>query len=242
MTTPHASTITTARTGFSAPPSLAAPLEDPPPAGSGAPVIPPPRRRRKPAWIALGIALVVLGALGAVYAINQVSARVSVVGVATAVPFGQVVRQTDLVPVQLPADPALRPVPWSQVGALVGKRAATDLRVGSLLTTDSVAEQDVPPKGKNLLGVPAKANQLPATPLKSRDQVLLVAYSGGAGTGGPTAGGEANKTFPAEVFTVRGADANGVSVVDVLVADGQGAEVAQKSAAGQIAIVLLPRQ
>jgi hypothetical protein len=217
--------------------------------GAGTPAMPAPRRRRKPALFALAVALIVLGALGAVWAVNQASARVSVVGMRDTVAFGQTVQQRDLVEVQLPDDPALHPVPWSQAASLVGKRAATDLQAGSLITANAVTDQSVPPQGKDMVGVPAKSNQMPGTPLHPRDRVLLVPYSGGSGAGEQSGGaaadsgsGAGSSALSAEVYAVRAADANGVSVVDVLVQDGQGAGLAQRAAAGQIAIVLLPKQ
>lgn len=226
-------------------PQPAGPQPGGPLGGAGTPAMPAPRRRRRPAWIALAVALIVLGAVGAVWAVNQASARVSVVGMRNTVAFGQTLQQRDLVEVQLPAEPALHPVPWSQASSLVGRRAATDLQAGSLITADAVTAQDVPPQGKDLVGVPAKATQMPGTPLHPRDLVLLVPYSGSGGQAGGTSGdagsGAGSSALSAEVYSVRPPDANGVSVVDVLVQDGQGAGLVQRAAAGQIAIVLLPR-
>jgi hypothetical protein len=205
--------------------------------------MPAPKRHRQRGLIYLGTALVALAALAAVFVVQQVSGRVGVVGVRVNVAFGQVVQQSDLVEVQLPAEAGLKPVLWRDVQALVGKRASTDLRAGALVTADSVSDQDIPPAGKVLLGIPVKATQMPGTPLKVRDQVLLVPFASGA-AGQPASGDGAAGVgaVPAEVFATRAADASGVSVVDVLVPEGRGVDVAQRAAAGQIALVLTPRR
>jgi hypothetical protein len=225
-----------------------APTRDAPPmklgdADGGVPRIPPPKRHRQRGLIFLGVALVVFAALAAVFVVNQVSDRIGVVGVRVSVAYGQVVQQSDLVEVQLPADAGLKPVLWHDVQSLLGKRAATDLRVGALVTADSVSDQDIPPAGKVLLGIPVKATQMPGTPLKVRDQVLLVPFAGGP-TGQQTPGdaSTAGSAVAAEVFATRATDVNGVSVVDVLVPEGRGVDVAQRAAAGQIALVLTPRR
>lgn len=229
--------------GFRQPPPTASQASGPPPTAA-VPTMPPARRRRQPAWIALGVVLVILGALGAVYLINSLTDRVDYVGVGRPVAIGQLVQQADLVEVQLPEDQHLKPVLWSNVDSVVGKRATTDLRAGSLLTADSVADAQVPPQGQALVGVPVKNNQAPGTPLKPRDEVLLVPYAGTSTSDGQTAtGGTADTaTVSAQVYTVGEADANGVTVVDVLVPEAQGAALAQKAAAGQVAIVLISQR
>lgn len=214
----------------------------PPPAGGGheqfpaPPEIPAPRRRRRPAWIALAVALVVLGALGAVWGFQVASERISVVGVAAPVEFGQLVQRGDLVEAQIVADPRLSPVPWSQVESLVGQRAATDLRPGGLVTTGSVTGQPVPGPGEDLVGVPVASTQVPASPLRPRDRVLLVPFAGDGAAGAEVADGS---TVPATVHTVGPPNATGVRTVDVLVAAGRGAAVAELAAAQQLAIVVL---
>src|SRR3712207_9124081 len=64
---------------------------------SRAPVLPPPRRRRRPALLALAVAMVVLGALGAAYLATSLGETSSVIAVAREVPQGRAISASDLV-------------------------------------------------------------------------------------------------------------------------------------------------
>ena len=124
-------------------------------------------------------------------------------------------RLSDLVAVEVVPDPALKPVTWDQRSTLVGQLAATDLQAGMLLTSRSVTDEQVPPRGKALVGVLVKSGQAPVTPLSPQDQVLLVPADQQAA---PSAAGAAEaKPVQAEVYTVGATDANGTRTVDVLV-------------------------
>lgn len=201
------------------------------------PPLPAPKRRPRRALLAAGVVLVVLGALATYWLTQQSSQRVAVVGVAHDVSWGQVITAADLVQVQIAADPQMTPIPWSQEATLIGQRAAVDLQAGSLLTPRSVTDQQVPPAGSALVGVSVKSSQLPVTALTAGDKVLLVIT--------PPAGSAAQQaaaaTVSATVFAVGAADASGARTVDVLVDQGDAAGLAQASAAGRVAIVLVPR-
>lgn len=202
-------------------------------AGS-APIVPAPRRRRSRGLIALGIALMAVCAAGAVALYTGTSTLQQSVGVAVRVPFGATVEESDLVPVQVHPDPAVRAVPWDQRGSVVGQRAATDLLPGSVLSTGMVGGVSVPNAGQSLVGVAVKPAQLPATPLKPRDRVLLV------GIGGPlTATG--NGAIEGTVVVVGPSGGSGERVVDVEVPGSRAVDLAAQAAAGKVAIVLQPR-
>src|SRR3712207_9115945 len=81
---------------------------------SRAPVLPPPRRRRRPALLALAVAMVVLGALGAAYLATSLGRTSPVIAIGREVPWGQTLTAADLVEVRIPADPALQPIPRSE--------------------------------------------------------------------------------------------------------------------------------
>ncbi len=201
------------------------------------PPLPAPKRRPRRALLAAGVVLVVLGALATYWLTQQSSQRVAVVGVAHDMSWGQVITAADLVQVQIAVDPQLTPIPWSQEATLIGQRAAVDLQAGSLLTPRSVTDQQVPPAGSALVGVSVKSPQLPVTALTAGDKVLLVITP--AGTAAQQA---AAATVSATVFAVGAADASGARTVDVLVDQGDAAGLAQASAAGRVAIVLVPRR
>jgi len=203
-----------------------------------APAISPPRRRRQPRLLALAVAMMVLGALGAVWAVTAFGGRVSVVAVAGEVRYGEVVERADLVEAQIASDAALAPVPFAQVDELVGMIAATDLLPGTLLTRDQLTSEQLPPEGSRLVGVAVPSGQLPATQLRPRDEVLLVpvvvAEGGGSVDGLPS-------PYLAVVVAIGPVGADGTRVIDVLVDDLDAVDVASRSAVRGLAIVLVSR-
>lgn len=191
--------------------------------------------------MAAGVVLVVLCALGTYWLTQRSAERVAVVGVARDVSWGELVTSADLVQVEVVNDPALKPVPWSDVSSLVGQHAAADLQAGSLLTAKSVTGAEVPGPGDALVGVSVKQAQMPVTTLRPGDRVLLVTTADttaqpAAGAASPAAG-----AIEATVFTVGSTDSSGARTVDVVLAEDQAARVASASAAGKVAIVLVPR-
>ena len=145
-----------------------------PPGLTRAPSLPPPRRRRRPALLALAVAMVVLGALGASFVATSLGETTSVVALARAVPWGQPLSAADLVEARITSDPALSPIPYADRDELIGLIAATDLTAGSLLTRDALTDERFPPPGQHMVGVAVTTAQVPATPLRSGDEVLLV--------------------------------------------------------------------
>ena len=193
--------------------------------------------------MAAGALLVILCALGTYWLTQRSAERVAVVGVAHDVPWGQVVTSSDLVQVEVVEDPALRPVPWSDVSSLVGQHAAADLQAGALITARSVTGAEVPGPGKALVGVSVKQAQMPVTTLHPGDRVVLVPTGDNPTAPQPTgvASAAAAGSIEAMVFTVGSTDASGARTVDVVLVGDQAALVASASAAGKVAIVLVPR-
>ncbi|MEZ0092484.1 SAF domain-containing protein [Streptacidiphilus sp. EB129] len=196
-----------------------------------------PRRARRPVVVAVGTILTVVGALGAYALVNHAGDRVAVLAVATAVPRGQVVTAADLTVAQVAPDPALRPVPEADSGQIVGKTAAVDLPVGSLLTSGSVRAGTSLTAGKTLVGVLAKPGVIPAGQLLPGDNVTVVNTPGpnGAGSAG-TKTTVAPLTINAVVVSVGAADANGNSIVDLAADPGDGPQLATWASTGSVAI------
>lgn len=200
-----------------------------------APALPPPRRRRRPALLALAVAMVVLGALGAAYLATSVGQTSAVIAVAREVPWGQTLTAADLVEARVPADPALDPIPYGDRDQVIGMIAATTLTPGSLLTRSALTDQQVPPPGQQLVGVGVSAVQLPTTALRPGDDVLLVPVA----AGGTQAAGGASAAVDATVVASGPPGTDGLRVVDVLVDAADGPDVAARAAAGLVAIVVV---
>ena len=218
-----------------APAGLDAQVE--PPGLSRAPTLPPPRRRRRPALLALAVAMVVLGALGASFVATSLGQTTSVVALARAVPWGQTVTGADLVEARIVADPALSPIPYADREEVIGMVAVTDLMPGSLLTREALTNERFPPPGQQLVGVAVTTAQVPVTPLRSGDEVLLVPM---ASDGMAPAGAAAPGPVQATVANTGPVGVDGLRVVDVLVEDADGADVAARAAAGLVVIVVVP--
>ena len=139
------------------------------------------------AVLALAVAMVVLGALGAAYLATSLGQTTAVIAVAREVPWGEQITAEDLVEARVSADPALDPIPFGDRDEVIGMVAATTLTPGSLLTREALTAQPLPPPGQQLVGIGVSTVQLPTTPLRPGDDVLLVPVAAGGGT--PMMGG-----------------------------------------------------
>lgn len=219
----------TVRGDPSAPPTAGRPRRS-----ATAPPRPAVRSRRRPGMLAAGVALVAVGALGAVYLVQAVGQTVPVVAVARDVAAGERIERADLTVAEVSSDPALSPIPAAELAGLVGQRAAVALTAGSLLTDAAVTDELLPAAGQSLVGIALTAAQLPAEPLRAGDSVRIIDT--------PTSQGEPPTTTPAsiagQVVSVTGPDSAGLIVVDLTVPTGRAADLAARVATGRIALVL----
>ncbi|WP_299956494.1 SAF domain-containing protein [uncultured Modestobacter sp.] len=204
---------------------------------SRAPVLPPPRRRRRPGLLALAVTMVVLGALGSAYLATSLGQTSPVIAIAREVPWGQTLTAADLVEARISTDAALEPIPYGNRDQVIGLVAATTLAPGSLLTHEALTDQRFPAPGQQLVGVGVSAVQLPTTPLRPGDDVLLVPVAAGSAPAAADSG--APSAVEATVVQSGPPGTDGRRVVDVLVAAADGPDVAARAAAGLVAIVVV---
>ena len=202
-----------------------------------APIVALPKARRRPALLALGGALMSLGILGGAWLVAGAGNQQDVLAVARAVPFGAVITPQDLVRTKVSHDPAVATVPTTELGQMVGRIAATNLTPGSLLTRAAVTDQAPPLSGQVLVAIALPATRLPAGSLQAGDRVLVV-DTPAAGADAPTI---APTTIAATVVRLGPPDLNGVTVLDVTVANADGPALAARTGTGRIALVLQPR-
>ena len=202
-----------------------------------APRVAPPKGRRRPGLLALGIALVAVGALAAVWLVNSASQRLPVVAVVRDVPYGSVLTDADLGTANVSVDSTVQTIPASANSSIVGRVAATDLIAGSLLVRGQVTTVAPPGTGQVLVPVAVPVSRMPAGGLQAGDHLLVV------DTPNPDASpsGVPPPTIPATVVRLGATDVNGVTVVDVTVATGDGPALAALTASGRIALVVQPR-
>lgn len=216
-------------------------LGDAPPSTKGSiPVAAPPRLRRRPLLALAGLALVVLGALLAVWVYVSNTDSTSAVAVRDTVMRGEMITAADLMTVQVTPDPALQIVPGPELELFVGQRAGRDLSAGTLLTREATTEQVVPGAGESVVGLALMAGLMPGEPLQVGDRVRVVATPGQAGD---PATFEASETvFGAEVVGVAASVESAQTVVSVLVPKQDAAQIAQWASAGRAALVLDSRE
>jgi hypothetical protein len=201
------------------------------------PLAPLPKSRRRPALLALAACLMAVGVLTGGVLVNGAGDRQSVLAVARAVAFGQVITADDLTRAEVSHDPAVATVPSSDLGQIVGRVAVTNLTPGSLLTRAAASDVAPPTQGQVLVAIAVPASRMPAGSLQPGDRVLVV-NTPAAGADPPTL---PPTTIAATVVRLGAPDINGLTVVDVTVATADGPALAARSATGRIALVLQPR-
>ena len=203
-----------------------------------APAMPPPRSRRRPGLYALGVVLVAVGALAAVWLVNSTGDRVPVLTLARDVSYGDTITRADLTTANVARDASARVVPADQLNMVVGKVAATSLVLGSLLAPGEFMTARPPGVGQVLVPLAMPASRLPAGGLAPGDKILVVDT--------PPADADAPDAAPASisatVVRVGRPDVNDVTVIDVTAVQGDGPALAVRSATGRFALVLEPAE
>jgi hypothetical protein len=140
--------------------SRPAPAAVPPPSNVRAPSAP---RDRKPALAALGLLLVLLGALASVYLQQRAGDRVGVVQIVKRVPQGQAITSAEITEVMVAVDSNISYVTWAQAQAgVLGKyTAGTDLVPGTLLVGQMLTNAVPLPQGQQVIGLALKDGQYP---------------------------------------------------------------------------------
>ncbi len=194
-----------------------------------------PRRRVRRGWVAAGVLLIVLSALGSATLFRALGPAQEYLAVAREVPAGAQVTAGDLSVVRLSSTPGLATVPAADADQVVGRYAAVTLTAGSLLSPQQLTAQPVPGPGEQLVAVRLARDDLPGGALRPADPVLLVA-TGGAGS--TAAAADEPRAFDAVVHRVAPAEGRGSDVVvTLLVADRDGPALASVAASGRVAVV-----
>lgn len=212
--------------------------------GPGAPLRPetplggaPAPRRRRRSLLVVGALCVLTGSLAFSWMLRSAGDRVEVLALSRDVPVGQELTADDLTVAALPADPALNPIPAGDKKSLIGRRAGTDLKQGSLLTSSQLATGSLLREDENLVALAVERGHAPIEALAPGDAVKVVST--------PGADGEESKAPPAEiearVVKVGRANASGAVVVQVAVPGADSSLLAARSATGRVAVVLISK-
>ncbi|MGW4951504.1 SAF domain-containing protein [Streptomyces parvulus] len=205
------------------------------------PVVPPrvSARRRRPGVIALSLALIAAGGAGVAVLLLQVGDRTDVVTVVRDVQVGQVLTEDDLGKASLALDPAVKVVDAGDLKSVVGKRAAVELRPGSLLSPSQVTKDSLVKAGEQLVPIGLDPEQIPATALRPGQKVKLVHVPAQGSPDTDKTSDAAPQTIDGRVAKASGAaPGTGVVVVDVATAAADGPAAAAWQAAGTLRLVL----
>lgn len=155
------------------------------------------------------------------------------------VEVGQVVTEEDLGTASITLDPAVKAVRGNDLDSVVGKRAAVELKPGSLLAPSQVTKDSLVKSGEQLVPIGLKPEQVPATALVPGQKVQLVHVPAQGQADAGKASGTAPETIDGRVVKASSAaPGTGVVVVDVATSAAEGPTAAAWVSAGSVRLVL----
>ncbi|WP_432492121.1 SAF domain-containing protein [Kineococcus gypseus] len=218
------------------PPTAAPPRAAAPGSAPVAPArrVPAPVRERRPALLALGLVLVVGGALGSALVVHRSGDRVDVLVARHDIAPGELVEAEDLRVARVAAEGAAV-VPAAALGNFVGTYATTRVPADTLVNRTMFLAGGAVPADAAVVGVVLAPEQRPSQALRSGDVVraFLVAADGGATVTGEPAG---TVLLEAARVVAAGTGATGSDAVSLLVPAQRSADVVAAAAAGQVAV------
>jgi hypothetical protein len=122
---------------------------------------------------------------------------------------------------------------------VVGRRAAVELKPGSLLSPTQVTKDSLVKAGEHLVPIGLKPEQVPATALVPGQKVQLVRVPAQGATGADTETDRSPRTIAGRVVKAsKSAPGTGVVVVDVATSASDGPAAAAWVSAGTLRLVL----
>ncbi|MFI9772123.1 SAF domain-containing protein [Streptomyces sp. NPDC052415] len=213
-----------------------------PPQGPSALAVAPPRvsaRRRRPGVIALSLALIAAGGAGVAVLLLQVGNRTEVLTVVRDVQVGQVLTENDLGKASIALDPSVKAVRGDDMDSVVGKRAAVELKPGSLLAPAQVTKDSLVKAGEQLVPIGLKPEQIPATALVPGQKVQLVHVPAQGQADTDEESSTEPETIDGRVVKASSAaPGTGIVVVDVATTAKDGPKAAAWVSTGTLRLVL----
>jgi hypothetical protein len=241
------------------------------------------RRDRRPLVVVGSLALVAASIAGFTGLYASADTRTPAIVVVTPLTQGQPITGADLGVAEVSVSGGVAFLPVSESSLLVGRRAASAVPKGTLLTMGDVSSAPVLGAGAAVVGVALKDGSYPTAGLSPGDRVMVVQTAGaGVSLAAPSSGAASGVTVSpvangaggangvggatgvgggagiadgslgtgvlvpsATVFSVEAPGANSgggtTLLVSIQVPDAVAAEVSTAAAAGQVSLVLLPR-
>jgi hypothetical protein len=185
---------------------------------------PATRRVRLPELL-LGLVLVGVAALAAVWLWSSATARTPIAVLRTPLSKGAVLTETDLKPAGVALGEGVRAVAWADRAQLVGRTVVADLPADTVLVSALVADQPVLGPGEALVGLKLVPGAYPAGNLAAGDAVAVVtAGDATASTGNGAAGASEAISTNATVWDVTEVADDSGAVLVTLRLDEAGAQ------------------
>lgn len=196
----------------------------------------PQRARRRPRLIALGVALSLLGGLGAWVLMQNVNQNVAVLAAGITISRGEVIEVADIVQLEVDSASASSFFPASQLNDVIGQTARVEILTGTTLTAEHLGTP-TSADGSAIAGLSLTQAQMPSLPLLPGDRVAVV-QTMAAGSVAPD--GFVPTRYEATVFSVTQDDTTGSWVINVtLDSEDDAVNVSSIAAAGNVALVIL---
>jgi hypothetical protein len=216
-----------------------------PPQPHAAPPVPSPvgdrlprmRRPRRPALAVVGVMLVLLCGVASAALATAGNHRVRVVTLVHDVHAGQVLSADDLTVASISGS-GVQALSAAGLNNVVGQTIIATLPAGTLLNTSMLTTVSLPSTGLQLVAVAVKAGGVPQQAVPGRDVNLIRVPSPAAGDAKGTVA--TVLVAKARLVSTSKDDATGLQVLSVEVPQAAALAVAQASAAGAIAVTLLP--
>lgn len=124
--------------------------------------------------LALGVLILVVSALAALWLFTTSSDRTEVLALANQVERGEVLGIEDLVTVEIASDEALVVLRPEQVTEMIGRVALTDLPAGVLAVPSQFAEASPLVAGEGIVGLDLTSGQVPSSRLTPATTVSVI--------------------------------------------------------------------
>jgi len=207
--------------------------------GSAAPTPAPVRvagtRVKRVPWVALGVILVVAGALMFGLMVQSAGARKAAVVAARDINPGQVIELGDLRVVDVAIDGAASTVPAADRGQLVGKTATSRIPAGAFVSAGQFADGSGVAPGRVVVGALLGPGGLPVPNLWVGDEVTLLEArdTESSSSGNEPLGG-------ASIYLVTPGSQPGTQFVSLVVDESLAQRVADAAAAQRLRLLLRP--
>lgn len=197
-----------------------------------------PRHHRNWPRVGAAVGLAVLCGVVFVLLLGNAGSRHPVLALDRAVPAGSELSANDFTTVGVASDPGLTPIPASDLGTVVERRAAVALEPGTLLTPGDLTTAPVVASGSTTVGLELKPGQAPGDLAPGEDVMIVeTATSNGPGTASssPTV-----LVQSARVLAVTSASGgSGDTSLTIIVPANVAPAVVNAASAGTIAIAAL---